>query len=229
MYKLSIHTLVCAAALLGAVHAQAAPVYFDWVCSTDDGATTTACPYGLKLTLGFKQSVIDDPGNTFTGMDSMLEALSFSSTFGKAGDANAGFTTLMADLTGADNAAEKLNFQVVFDATRQKIMRLNDASSDQLLWVGFAPAPGAIRFSEGTGQSINPGTNKDYTYSINRIQDANPFAAAPAPTAIDGLFVRRAAQAVSEPPGLGLTVTGLVALAWFSRQRTADPAHAPKG
>ena len=156
-------------ALPGAVSAQATQVCFDRVCSAYGGATTAARATGLNLTLGFKRSVIDDPGDTFTAMDS---------------------------------SSEQLNHQVVFDATGMEILRLNDLPPDPLFWVGFQPAPGAARFSEGTGQSLNPLTHKDDTYTINRIQDNSPFATVPAPLTIDGVFVRGAAQAVAVPRGL---------------------------
>lgn len=104
--------------------------------------------------------------------------------------------------TVMDSSNEKLNHQVVFDATGLEIIRLNDLPPDQMFWVGFQPSPGATRFSEGNGRSTIPLTHKDDTNTINRIQENSPFATVPAPLPIDGVVVRGAAQAVAVPRGL---------------------------
>jgi hypothetical protein len=212
MYKRLLIAMIMAGILAGVPRAEAT-VIFDWVCSADNGTTVTVCPYGLSLSLGFKDEIIESPNFTFTGADAMLDSLTFSSTFGT------GFTTTLADLTGTTNTAEKANFQVVFDPTKQKVMRLNDATPDVLLWVGLSlPAPGAIRFNEGTGQSINPLTDKDYTYNINGILDRDPISLSF--QVIDGIFRRRAdAPKVAEPPQLLLFAAGIVGVVVARRRR----------
>jgi PEP-CTERM motif-containing protein len=204
--------LITATLLVGASRVQAT-VLFHWKCDSVPSGPTGCVTYGLGLTLGFKDSVIGSSQSTFTGANAMLDSLSFTSTIGN------GFTTTLANFTSSENA----NFQVVFDSTKQNVLRLNDATSDVLLWVDFSPAPGAIRFNEGSGQLTTPG---DFTYFIDRVQDWSPFAYSTPGQQIHGHFERvpTPPNPIPEPETYAMLLAGLGLFGLVGRRRTQTAA-----